>query len=395
MKYIIHLSITVIALLIITCITTLVVDPYGLYYAKTHRGFNQQKEGVRSKIRLIKALQLPIIKPQTILLGSSRVMDGINPENPILQEYPPVYNLAVDMNRIHETKVLIIHAIKNAPIKRIIIGLDFFMFNSREQKNIDFDEKLIGRKIHFYDYCGATLVSSTALYDSYKTVSTSFQQPDRLEFYTNGFRPEAFYNLKNYESCHYYTNWIFLTPKKQDTKYYFDFTINESVYEELKSLLIICKNHNIDVKLFINPSHMYLDGEGIHAVKKWDDFKNWKRRICTLASDYSIPLYDFSGYNSVTTEKVRTPMSFYWDSSHYKERVGNWIICRIFNKPSDAPTDFGIKIMPYNIEFQLNKIDEDRNKSLSNGDVSAATIYELNDIFHGAPLNTLTLIAMF
>jgi hypothetical protein len=116
----------------------------------------------------------------------------MNPMHPLLQEYAPVYNLGVDMNRIHETLLLLRHATENAKIKRVVVGLDLFMFNSLQTKNPDFDEHLFGRRVQISDYI-PTIFSAVAVRDAWATARGSRLQPQRREFLPNGFRPQAFY----------------------------------------------------------------------------------------------------------------------------------------------------------------------------------------------------------
>jgi hypothetical protein len=395
-RYSYYWGISALAVGIITLSTTLIIDPYGLYTIINIDGINQQKEGVRSKIRFVKTLELPLRQPKTILLGTSRVHDGINPAHSALQEKAPVYNLAVDMNRIHETLALLNHAIENSKIERVILGLDLFMFNSLQRQNHDFDQTLTGRKIGYSDYLAPTLLSRTALYDSYRTLKVSIAQPERVEFLRNGYRPQAFYGLKNFQGSHYYTNWIFLTPKDQGTKYYNHLAVDDEVFLEFEKIIIICKKNNIDMRLYINPAHAHLDGEGLIALGKWHLLEEWKRRIVSISSLYNVPVWDFSGYNSVTTEKIQSPMDYYWDSSHFTEKVGNWIIDIIFNKPSSAPSDFGFLVTPNNIEAHLSSIRTARENYASKGRTVIERLQmEYKAIIDGAPLDQLRLIGMY
>lgn len=373
-----------------------ILDPYGLYGHFQYVGFNQQKEGVRSKIRFVKALELPLRNPQTLIMGSSRVHDAMNPMHPLLQEYAPVYNLGVDMNRIHETLLLLRHATENAKIKRVVIGLDLFMFNSLVTKNPDFDENLIGRRVQIADYLIPTIFSAVAVQDAWTTARTSRQQPQRREFLPNGFRPQAFYLLKNYPASHYYTNWIFLTPKPQGTIYYSKMALNEAVFEDFEALLKLCAQKGIDVHLYINPAHSHLDGEGIRAVGKWAMFESWKRRITSIADQHHVPLWDFSGYNSVTTEKVESPMKYYWDSSHFTEIVSDWIIKRIFHKDEGVPSDFGVLLSPQNIESHLESIRASREKYIWNNKLEMDRIQaDYIAIINGARMDADRIKGMF
>jgi hypothetical protein len=330
-------------------------------------GFNQQKEGVRFKIRFVKALELPLRKPRTLIMGSSRVHDGMNPQHPLLQDsaYLPVYNLGIDMDRVHESLQYLKHAMLHTEVKRVIFGLDFFMFNAAQKVNFNFDPSLVGRKINLADYISASLLSKDALIDSVRTIKASYAQPERKEFLSNGYRPGnfVFYKVKNYPKLHYYTNWIFLSTIPQQTKYYAEMTLDEEGFEDFEEIIKICKHNNIDIRLYISPTHAHLDGEGIIAAGKWEMMEEWKRRVVTITDKYSVPLWDFSGYNSVTTEPVRTPMKYYWDSSHFTEVTSDWILKRIFDGAATVdkiPSDFGIKLSGKNIESHLIAIRQDR-----------------------------------
>jgi hypothetical protein len=377
-------------------ISSLLVDPYGLFRFIDVVGVNQQKEGARNKIRFVKALELPLRRPETLLMGSSRVHDAMDPEHPLLQEFSPVYNLGVDMNRIHETRVLLRHATENTNVKRVVLGLDFFMFNSAQRANFDFDETLIGRKVGFADYLGPSILSKDAVLDSIRTIRASAQQPGRREFLPNGYRPQAFYGIKNYANAHYYTNWIFLTSKPQNTMYYSGMALHDEVFDEFEAILVFCYRKRIDLRLYINPAHAHLDGEGIRALGKLEMFENWKRRLTEIAGRHNVPLWDFSGYNSVTTEPVKTPMKYYWDSSHFTETVEDWILKRIFGSDDLIPADFGLRLTAKNIEAHLDAIRRDRERYvIANRSMLLALENDYKAIIDGAPLDPSRLKEMY
>jgi hypothetical protein len=349
-----------------------IVDPYGFYRSVEITGFNQQKEGVRSKIRYVKALELPLRKPRTIIMGSSRVHDGMNPQHILLRDpaYAPAYNLGIDMDRIHESLQYLKHAIVHSEIKQVILGLDLFMFNASQKTNSNFDSGLVGRKIGIGDYLSTSIFSRDAFADSIRTIKTSYSQPERAEFLSNGFRPGnlVFYRVKKYQALHYYTNYIFLSSLPSQTKYYADMTLDQEVFDDFEEILKICKQNNINIKLYISPAHANLDGEGIAAAGKWELMEAWKRKMVTIADRYATPVWDFSGYNSITTELVRTPMKYYWDSSHFTEVVSDLILKRMLapvESIKDVPADFGIRISGNNIEQHLARIRESRQKYIA------------------------------
>lgn len=339
-------------------ILNIIIDPYGLVRLIEVKAINQQKEGVRLKIRTVKMLEMPLRNPTTILLGSSRVHDGVNPEMSVFEELQPVYNLGIDMLRIKEAREFLEHAILNSKIENIIFGIDFFMFNAYERVNPTFNEKLI-KRISFADYLINPIVYKDVWKDSWKTIRISFMSPARKEFLKNGFRPGnmVFFGLRDYQKLFYYTNWIFMS-EKGDTPYYGKFKLDDEVFNEFEKILHLCKQKRINCILYITPAHAILDGEVVDLCGLWDMNECWKRRITSIADKNGFVMWDFSGYNSITMEEIKTPMRYYWDSSHHTEEVALMMFSKMLNIPIKGaiPSDFGVKIDEATIDDHLKTI---------------------------------------
>jgi hypothetical protein len=372
--WVIKLFICSVLLMLLVGGANFIVDPYGLFRTVEIKGFNQQKEGVRNKVRFVKALEVSLRQPKTIIMGSSRVHDGINPDYKALKEFQPAYNYGIDMARIKEIKLYLKHAIAISNIENLILGLDFFMFNASEKLNTTFDPTLVNNKPTFLDLYYKPLFTMTSVSDSIQTIKISAAQEGRKEFLTNGFRPgdSVFYGVKDYEKLHSYTNWIFSSSKESDTLYYSKMTLDEEVFDDFEEIVSLCKVKNINCTLYISPAHANLDGEGIKAAGLLPIFEEWKQKIVSIAYDNHLTLWDFSGYNSITTEPVKTPMRYYWDSSHFKENVGNLILDRIFSDVDEykGPNDFGVVLTPSNVKESLLKTRADRTDYLERTDIS-------------------------
>ncbi len=100
-----------------------------------------------------------------------------------------------------------------------------------------------------------------------------------------------------------------------------------------------------------------------------DEIDNWKRAMVEaneeeagLAGRAPFPLWDFSGYNSVTTERlpdageIEQIMYGYWEGSHYSDAVGVRILDRIFGEGSQRGDDFGLQLTSANIDAHLEQI---------------------------------------
>ncbi|NEQ62463.1 MAG: hypothetical protein F6K53_35770, partial [Moorea sp. SIO4A1] len=106
--------------------------------------------------------------------------------------------------------------------------------------------------------------------------------------------------------------------------------------------------------------------ESLRVTRLWPVFEEWKRRLVEIT-----PVWDFSGYNSITTEAISEEMKNYWDSSHYREEVGDLILNRLFSyQAHTVPEDFGVLITPDNVESHLGKVRNERESwAETNGDL--------------------------
>jgi hypothetical protein len=101
------------------------------------------------------------------------------------------------------------------------------------------------------------------------------------------------------------------------------------------------------------------------------------------------PVWDFSSYNSITTEPVGDIMNNYADSSHYTPKIGNLVLNRIFAYKEDSvPTDFGVKISPENIKYHLAKIRSDRQVWAKNNPKDLKLVEEIKNKFDRAKKST-------
>ncbi|MGE0268086.1 MAG: hypothetical protein AB7S78_06505 [Candidatus Omnitrophota bacterium] len=99
--------------------------------------------------------------------------------------------------------------------------------------------------------------------------------------------------------------------------------------ERFKRLMALIRENGIPTFIFNSPYHQI-----IYKTFDQEEYQDWLRQVKLIAGD----LWDFSGYNSVTTDN-----HLYYESSHYRREVGDMILKTIF---SDKPVrkDFGKKL---------------------------------------------------
>lgn len=347
-------------------LVNLAVDPYGVFDAPILAGFNQVKPQLDKQVRLYKAIEVIRIKPKTILLGTSRTEFGLDPDNPVLGKNQPTYNLALPAANMYEARRYFEHALVNQPnLKTVAIGLDFLMFNKFTENTPDYKEnRLMQTHIIIEDLINSTFSIDAAI-ASAKTIKMNLLQPQEKIgfFYPNGMRNMEFYIKNIYGNVP--TQVIVRQLLKEGVFRQYDrdrvYEISKDFLNDLQIVVKTCQQKNLDCKLFISPSHA-IQWEALRAVGAWPLFEEWKREVVKIA-----PVWDFSGYNSITTEPLKNEMKNYWDNSHYKKEVGDLLLHRIFqvNKKT-VPEDFGVFITSENIESHLKKIRFEREKWAKN-----------------------------
>jgi hypothetical protein len=149
---------------------------------------------------------------------------------------------------------------------------------------------------------------------------------------------------------------------------------DRSSLEYVRLMVDFCREHHIDLRVFITPAHAH-QMEISAAAGEWPKIEAGKRALVRMLAEdaarhpgaAAFPLWDFSGYSSVTTEPVpvagsRREMDFYWDSSHFKQGVGDWVLDRVFgtrDPDHPVPADFGVKLEPGTIDAALIRIRGD------------------------------------
>ena len=159
--------------------------------------------------------------------------------------------------------------------------------------------------------------------------------------------------------------------------------------EEYRRALKIAHERKIDLRLVIGPSHAR-QWETLAISGLWPTWESWKRLLVLIneqearsAMTKPFPLWDFSGYNIITTEAFpamtdkKTQMQWYWDSSHFKKETGDLVLSTIFDHGKSSPSipgGFGRLLSSHNIEHQLSLIREARLKYQRTHGVDVAEI---------------------
>ncbi|MEB3342007.1 hypothetical protein [Okeania sp.] len=349
-------------------ILNIIVNPYDVFNTPNFIGINHSKPRKDNNDRLFKATDIIRIKPVTVFLGSSRAKRALDPNHPALENHHPAYNLSIDNPNIYELRRYLEHAITNQEkLGLVIIGLDFFTFNSFQENQVNFSENRLEKQhISAKDFINITF-SLDALLASKETIIDSRKTPaNNLGYGENGFMPEL--NVDPEKTQQRFNQLISYYVKHRYARY----QLSAQFLDELKTIVDLSEKNQIKLILFISPSHA-THWEAMKRKDKWLIFEEWKREVVKIT-----PVFDFSGYNSITTEPIHNNMENYTENSHYTPKVGNLILNRILSyKEEEVPEDFGILINSKNLESHLEKIRQDREVWVKNNPDEVNLVIEI------------------
>jgi hypothetical protein len=377
-----------------------VVDPFWRFDLITIHGINGQRPVFSSYARLSKAGVVCRLRPRQIVFGTSRVEVGLDPKHPgWSEESGPVYNMGLSGIGLKELLLNFRHAVNTSPLSRAVIGLDFLMFNANREATvfgtevIDFDinqlvldrEDSCWRKLY---YNAGRFFGTQGLFYSYFTVKGQLTEADRTDkskanawaslYDRDGFR--SYFHIGfdlllgangtrwafSEGQEHYYVIKVWRPPP--GNRYCFAKPGQPSTMDTFRELVRTARQSGVDVRFYLEPLHarMML---AIQDAGLWPQFEDWKRGIVDVLSEEAkasgkpqFPIWDFSGFNSVTDEHVPGPedkttrMRWFWEDSHYNKEAGDMILDRVLDYQAPGrtiPQDFGIRLRPENIEDWL------------------------------------------
>jgi hypothetical protein len=387
--YLRHWLLTALILIGAIAAVNLVIDPYGVFSLVNLDGLNKVKVRAQQRGGLSKSYSLARVQPKSLILGNSRAEIGFDPNHPGWpRDAKPVYNFALPGVGLASNLQNLDYALRTSSIKTVVLGLDFRDFTFDASKPIvwktfvqtasapaplDWTKRAI-------DYA-EILLSLDALGDSMRTI---LGQHNRFATRITdlGFNPlldyipiakelgyQALFDKKNGEIASAYLRGgkdIFISGSRDSPD-----------FSTLLALMERCREADVRLHLIIYPYHAQIL-ELFRATGLWDVFEDWKRRVTQLTyeeaaasrSAQPFPLWDFSGYNSLTSEGVPAPgdlqseMRWYWEAGHFKKELGDRVLNKVLdpNPERTVPVFFGALLTSANVEVHLARIRAERER---------------------------------
>lgn len=330
-----------------------IVNPYNIYKSLPLEQLSQ-KPLVTSHLRLAKAMAVEWKKPEYLILGSSTAETGFNPQFPAWNNVQ-VYNLGLSGANIYEVMRYLQHAESVRPIKKVVLAVNFFMFNSYVSNRDDFDESILRVDVNgvknplAVNNFFTTLLSYDAIRASIETINN---QNKKNAFQSNGqlihnYREDQVNQLKGYRNnfinAESYNRSSLLPPPHQ----IFAFSNQEqqiNTMDYMQKIITICEQNNTELTLVIAPEHVRLM-ETYKQLGLLSIYEQWQEQLVHLVTAHNqkyptlpIDLWNFNKINEITTEILPekedqvTVMRWFWDPHHFKNELGNLILVQILKR---------------------------------------------------------------
>lgn len=250
-----------------------------------------------------------IEKYDSLILGSSRVMK-IAPSHTTEGKF---YNFGVHVANNTEKLFLIQEWIKRKPLKKIYFGIDFYNFHNKKSQLTLNKNKFQEQYSHNYFSIETLKMSSKTLkYTLNNTPQVFFKDDGELVYFENDTM------IKNGSFDFSDTKYLQEAQQNYQNNYLKDkFEIEYNVFETLKKVKKICSENNIELYVFITPSHT----SDIKKVTADLELNNKFDTIRAHLREIFGTVYDFS----LESPENNDNKNFY-DVHHYRANLGDKIL---------------------------------------------------------------------
>jgi hypothetical protein len=343
-------------------------DPCGLYHAGKKWDWIRSRPSSFDVSFIYKARAVESAQADVLFMGSSRTAEGLDPKGPTVP--PNAYNLGLPSSSIYEDRRYLQHAIAAHVPQTVVFGLDWEGFAYDREVNPLFSEDRLlvqpdGAPTSTWDYefadMGPTLFSYSILSMSWDTLRAP--RDSNLKF-ESGFEANAplitqHMNLaKSVLAAN--KKWVTIgkpTPFRSPNG-------KAPQMDEFSKIIDLCAKNHIRLIAFVQPLYAI---EIDRCTDQWSAYSDWMKELASrMSSNPALQgeLWDFSGYNSMSTEPLPLPtdkfnnMHYYWEASHYRKIVGDMVLERIFK--GTGPSTFGQLVTASTVNDDLQRLQGEK-----------------------------------
>jgi hypothetical protein len=108
----------------------------------------------------------------------------------------------------------------------------------------------------------------------------------------------------------------------------------------LRTMIKIANEQNIELVLFVYPQHAFsleLDNQCGDQDTHWQALKQIASVVEAEAKPDQVRIWQFYGYNDITTEPIGITAKYWQDSLHFNFEMGNRMLADMFGKNPEGP----------------------------------------------------------
>jgi hypothetical protein len=306
------------------------MDATGLLGMPVIRGINDAK--APGKDRFFKPLEVELRQPRTVFIGTSRVAVGLDPHDLPGAE---AYNLGLLGSTVPEHIAFARYAVDYAPVERIVFGLDYASFGDFNRYSSAFRLAILG-PFAFWRALPDLLLSQSQLLQSRITLTLSRRHvkprfaDDGMLIAANELRSNADPAVRVIRKVEQYARFYHWTASPEPMLGEFD-------------AFLAGLPPRVAITVFVTPAHVAMY-EALRPTGREDAYEAWLRRVTEICAAHHVTLWDFNGYNRITTEPFATSDADYIDGAHTKPEVGRLMLAAMLQGAKIA--DFGVQLTP-------------------------------------------------
>ena len=344
------------------------VDPYLIHQWNTPEV--QRLQPGRERLSAWgKTYALARLRPRIVYIGNSRTELGLPTQTDVFGGQQ-AFNSALSGASLGDTIAMVRHAATVSRLDTVVWGIDAPSF-SMEIGNTDFDRELVSS--------GSFYLWKRGLIDL-KRALTMDMTMDSIRLLRGTFGHLCHSSLAYYgqrdEVCVWdrINGWggtqAAILPRARE--FVRGAGPTAEAFDALESTVATLCRAGTRLRLYINPTHAMM-ADVWYWAGRWASLESWETGLAAMAAQHrddgcDVRVYDFSGFNSVTSEPVpqasgRRDMLNYWETSHYRVNVGHMILARMFASTASAiPADFGVELTPAALARHLQQLNADRER---------------------------------
>lgn len=316
-----------------------IINPYGVSPVQINLpGINTQKPKRLDIDRLIKPIEVWRYQPKTILLGTSRIHESIDPTVFNNSPYAPAYNAAIPASTLAENADHIEQYLKlDTNVKDIFIEL--FLYNFTGQAQVSTPKTWE----QFFRNLASLEISFDALIDSIKTIYANKQEgPITAHIAKEGYWiPSSDFNPATTFSDAINIQTVISWDRAAKM------SLQADAFKSLDRIVNLARDHGIKLHMLLTPNYPW-DDYRLMSLGYWPMLEEWMRKVAQYSDVVS-----FSQYNSYLEEPpTLEPKMIWWnDPTHFSLKMGRVMMNAYLGHPiKDTPKNLMRHLNPATVE---------------------------------------------